>query len=226
MFFRKIYSIILILKGGHLEEERFDAEKKHKEHHGKHHHKEAGQKSKGKKAIEKHHKEVSNYLRFSKILFSTQFEQNLIPNHALYFSQAHKKEHSKMNEGREKKLSSGQVKESSHQVKGGKRQSHLEHDDLDKYSHLDNHGDEFGHVGGFMKPFSSTGKYLKSRLLSDGFGENVLATDRQFSKDESIPFRADFSKKTATIEQILPKNWRYGHIFGHGLNFLLPYSEY
>lgn len=45
-------------KGGHLEEEHFDAEKKHQAHHGHHHHKEAAHKSKGQKANHHHHKEV------------------------------------------------------------------------------------------------------------------------------------------------------------------------
>lgn len=96
---------------------------------------------------------------------------------------------------------------------------------MDKYGHF-NGG--FHHDGDYFRPYASAsiGKYLQPRFNSGSIGEESYADGDQLSFDERLmPQQRGMQKKDHILEKIYSKNWRYGHIFGDGLNFLLPTSD-
>ncbi|XP_015793661.1 hornerin-like [Tetranychus urticae] len=209
-------------KGAHLEKEHSDASKKHLAHKKHHHHKEAGKRSKGKKADHQHHKE------------------------------AHKKEHHKASHGQQKKLQSGQFKESAHHEKDSKRKHESSADEGRKWSGWGSGGYDSGWDGpsgggysGWSSPmygkhgsgWSGIRKYLKPTFdgLNEfaGGGLDTFASSHRYQVSKEKPSspmiianESQKPTKSTLIQTIYPKNWKYGHIFGTGLNFLLPRSEY
>lgn len=102
----------------------------------------------------------------------------------------------------------------------------MHHDDMDKHGHFGDGG--FHHDSDYYKPYASAriGKYLQPRLNPTSFGEESIGYLGKISFDkEFMPFQKGIRKRDSIADKVYAKNWRYGHIFGDGLNFLLPNSD-